>query len=867
MLSGTPARLNQKPSVRILLAMLHFLFFVISYCFTGGYISFLNMPIREEAPDTKEKLLTVLRTGRLRACIWGNSFGNATIAKSRTTYISQLRAAVRKQSPFIADSLDICAERTRRREAVLFTSMHVLEWYEQAFRGQVEISRDFWLGFRPISYVLPRASPYENAVQNAVMRTFESGLFNEFERRYRDHYFPAPKNLSTKDPRRVLKMKDFKLPFIILAGGLWSKLIVSEDVTDFIVQVMTGILNASHVEVLTEPEADTNMTRSRKLSMRIVMAMLHVLCFVVSYCFTGGYISFLNLPLYEEAPDTVDKVLTAFTEGRLEPCIWKNSFVNVSLVNPKSGLMSRLRDSVADWTPFMLEDMDECAERTRRRQAVFIEGILYQKRYAYSMRGQVQVSTDTLQDFVFMCYFLPKASPYEDLIENAIMRMFEAGLFKQFEHRYRYLNLSAPNSFPTEDIGRDLQIESTTLPFCCLAMKTIWTHLVHSRWVILDVRGRLKKFLLNQTPCTFYAVTKTAQNPFSTTIKQLHDSVPDWSPFLADSMQECVQRTVRRQAVMFSSLQNLERYAYSHRGFVQISQDYIHDFTPMGYVLPKASPYKEVLQNMQMEHVWTRMVYSYWIVLGRDQDFASLILQQKPCTFYLITEATKGYVLQGPSYAKRNNCSGVVTIAQWPKPHGDHVIDADVTGKGGTFRCPCAFLRKYRATRQKKEPSVVLGKKVSVRILLVTLQLLLFIFSYCFTGGYISFLNRPILEEVPDTKEKLLAMLRMGRLQPCVSNNSFSSVIIKHSENPSLSELRNTVKDWAPFIAEGVETCVERTTRREAVFITATHTLEECALVLQGHVQISRAYAHDLMFESSYLLPKASPYKELVHNM
>ncbi|KAL3224932.1 hypothetical protein MRX96_026316 [Rhipicephalus microplus] len=153
--------------------------------------------------------------------------------------------------------------------------------------------------------------------------------------------------------------------------------------------------------------------------MRIVIAMLQVLCFVVSYCFTGGYISFLNLPLYEEALDTVDKVLTAFTDGRLEPCIWKNSFVNVSLANPKSVLMSRLRDSVADWTPFMLEDMDECAERTRRRQAVFIEGILYQKRYAYSMRGQVQVSTDSLHDFMFMCYVLPKASPYEDLIQNA----------------------------------------------------------------------------------------------------------------------------------------------------------------------------------------------------------------------------------------------------------------------------------------------------------------------------------------------------------------------------------------------------------------------------------------------------------------
>ncbi|XP_037508574.1 uncharacterized protein LOC119385110 [Rhipicephalus sanguineus] len=212
--------------MRILLVSLHFSFFVMSYCFTGGYISFLNMPVLEEAPDTKEKLMTVLRTGRLQLCVWGNSFGNADIAKSRNADIAKLRAAVREWSPFIADSLDTCAERTRRREAVLFASKHVLEWYEHAFRGQVEISNEFWLDFRPISYVLPRASPYENAVQNAVMRIFEAGLFDEFESRYRYHNFPARKSLSTEDSWRVLMMEDFKLPFIILAAGFGASSLV-----------------------------------------------------------------------------------------------------------------------------------------------------------------------------------------------------------------------------------------------------------------------------------------------------------------------------------------------------------------------------------------------------------------------------------------------------------------------------------------------------------------------------------------------------------------------------------------------------------------------------------------------------------------
>ncbi|KAL3224933.1 hypothetical protein MRX96_026317 [Rhipicephalus microplus] len=128
---GLPAVQDQKPRLLILLAMVHFLFFIMSYCFTGGYISLLNMPILEEAPDTKEKLLTVLRTGRLRACVWINSFGN----KSRSTHISQLRAAVRKWSPLIADSFNTCAERTRQGEAVFFTSMHIRQCIRASIPG------------------------------------------------------------------------------------------------------------------------------------------------------------------------------------------------------------------------------------------------------------------------------------------------------------------------------------------------------------------------------------------------------------------------------------------------------------------------------------------------------------------------------------------------------------------------------------------------------------------------------------------------------------------------------------------------------------------------------------------------------------
>ncbi|KAL1422349.1 hypothetical protein MTO96_022223 [Rhipicephalus appendiculatus] len=302
--------------------MLHVLFFVISYCFTGGYISFLNMPILEEAPDTKEKLLPVLRAGRLQVCVWGNSFGRAAISKSSSAHISQLRAAVRKWPPFLADSLDVCAERTRRREAVLFASMHVLEWYEQAFRGQVEISNEFWLGFRPICYVLPRASPYENAVQNAKsdivlhqvtmnkQRAFSTQF--TFPIKYYNFAYLYPSPAALTGSFTVLK---------IFSIAVWYMFGVTLALLFLLLRGMTALeersLTATHFDdnMILSQNAGPRVRQSQKPRLRILLVMLHFLFFMMSYCFTGGYISFLNMPFLEEAPDTKEKLLTVLRTG------------------------------------------------------------------------------------------------------------------------------------------------------------------------------------------------------------------------------------------------------------------------------------------------------------------------------------------------------------------------------------------------------------------------------------------------------------------------------------------------------------------------------------------------------------------------
>ncbi|KAL1486522.1 hypothetical protein MTO96_031348 [Rhipicephalus appendiculatus] len=106
-------------------------------------------------------------------------------------------------------------------------------------------------------------------------------------------------------------------------------------------------------------------------------------------------------------------------------------------------------------------------------------------------------------------------------------------------------------------------------------------------------------------------------------------------------------------------------------------------------------------------------------------------------------------------------------------------------------------------------------------MLLLARYLLIFIIGHCFTGGYISFLNKPILEEVPDTKEKLLAFLRNGRLEPCIVKNEYEHILMTRSDYPPLRPLRNAIRNWTKFTANSKATCVERTIQRKAVFFGA----------------------------------------------
>ncbi|KAK8777352.1 hypothetical protein V5799_029301 [Amblyomma americanum] len=137
---------------------------------------------------------------------------------------------------------------------------------------------------------------------------------------------------------------------------------------------------------------------------------------MVSYSFTGGYISYLNLRGYEPVPDTTDKLFDMLKRGHIEPCLGRNTFINVSLAHPSSNMVMRLHDAVADWSPFILRTVDECAVRTIERRAVTFSSLLNLERHVYSHEGQIQISSEYIQDYMPLGYVIRRASPYKELL-------------------------------------------------------------------------------------------------------------------------------------------------------------------------------------------------------------------------------------------------------------------------------------------------------------------------------------------------------------------------------------------------------------------------------------------------------------------
>ncbi|XP_077497540.1 uncharacterized protein LOC144108136 [Amblyomma americanum] len=190
---------------------------------------------------------------------------------------------------------------------------------------------------------------------------------------------------------------------------------------------------------------------------------------MVSYSFTGGYISYLNLRGYEPVPDTTDKLFDMLKRGHIEPCLGRNTFINVSLAHPSSNMVMRLHDAVADWSPFILRTVDECAVRTIERRAVTFSSLLNLERHVYSHEGQIQISSEYIQDYMPLGYVIRRASPYKEVLYRILLRMFEAGLFSQFERFDRYRSLPGPQGSPDDSHEMTLRLDKSLLPFFCLA--------------------------------------------------------------------------------------------------------------------------------------------------------------------------------------------------------------------------------------------------------------------------------------------------------------------------------------------------------------------------------------------------------------
>ncbi|CAN8011223.1 unnamed protein product [Ixodes pacificus] len=169
---------------------------------------------------------------------------------------------------------------------------------------------------------------------------------------------------------------------------------------------------------LLQDVADPSVTRSERLGVRIFLVTLHFLSFMMLYTFTGRLTSFLHLPIMESVPDTNDKLLQALRSGSVEPCVGRNSFVNVTLMDPRTETLTKIRDSVWDWGPFVVDSLLLCGNRTKDHRAVTFSSILNLEELEFILQGFVKISKEYVDDNTPMSYMLPKASAYKEDMQN-----------------------------------------------------------------------------------------------------------------------------------------------------------------------------------------------------------------------------------------------------------------------------------------------------------------------------------------------------------------------------------------------------------------------------------------------------------------
>ncbi|CAN8002246.1 unnamed protein product [Ixodes hexagonus] len=169
---------------------------------------------------------------------------------------------------------------------------------------------------------------------------------------------------------------------------------------------------------LMQDIADPSVTRSRRLSVRVFLVTLYFLGFMTLYTFTGRLTSYLHLPLLETVPDTNDKLLKALRTGSIEPCVARNSFVNVTLLTPRTEILTQIRDSVPDWGPYVVNSLYLCGNRTRDHRAVTFSSILNLEDLQYRLPGLVEIAKEYVDDNTPMSYMLPKASVYKEEMQD-----------------------------------------------------------------------------------------------------------------------------------------------------------------------------------------------------------------------------------------------------------------------------------------------------------------------------------------------------------------------------------------------------------------------------------------------------------------
>lgn len=190
------------------------------------------------------------------------------------------------------------------------------------------------------------------------------------------------------------------------------------------------------------------LATTRALSARVLLGSLLVFAIVVSFGFTGGLVSYLNLPLMGPVIDTNDQLIDALEAGRIKPCLVPFTSPHAVIKGAYTDTLRKVRDAVPDWSPHLVPHLLNCAERVLDGSSVvFLTAIPRMFMMSY-YPGTMHAPSGNLVGDVPNGHITPKDSGFKEHFGAVTLRIFEAGILLQEQERSKTEALRTGAGYP-----------------------------------------------------------------------------------------------------------------------------------------------------------------------------------------------------------------------------------------------------------------------------------------------------------------------------------------------------------------------------------------------------------------------------------